>query len=490
MRHFPVCNCSLRILLAASLLATGCRAPASKQTAMRRDSAKFYGQMAARVTYPAEPPPVVSEEPRSIREPREEETWSLTLFEAIHIAMTNNKAILVNSEFLADGNRLLSNPDFTPSIFDLAIDDSGILVGARGTQAALSDFDPRFSTSMLWGRDETIQNNLFLSGGLPPGETLVEENAAFNARLEKALSTGGNVALTHDWNYSLNNSLARLFPSAYEGSVGVEFRQPLWAGSGTEFTRIAGPIGQINERVTGVNQGIVIARINRNISLDDFEIDVRKQLYDVVNVYWDLYLAHHEYEVEREVRDRTKETWDKIKAKAETGSPGGGSADEAQANEEYLASRARTELSLAVVWETEARLRRLMGLPANDGRLIKPADSPQTEAVHIDWQQLLCNALTCRNELRKQKSTIKSLQLQLVAAKSLVNPRFDFVAGYKVNGFGDRLTASNDDDGATPQGHRSAYGNLFQGDQTSWDLGVVMSVPLGLRAERSQMRNL
>jgi hypothetical protein len=227
---------------------------------------------------------------------------------------------------------------------------------------------------MQWGRDENIQNNLFLSGGLPPGETLVDENAAFNARLEKTLSTGGQVALTHDWNYSSNNSLARLFPSAYDGSVGVEFRQPLWAGSGTQFTSIAGPIGQINERVTGVNQGIVIARINRNISLDDFEIDVRKQLYDIVNVYWDLYLAYHEYE-------------------------------------EYLASRARAEVALSAVWETEARLRRLMGLPTNDGRLIKPCDDPTTDAVQAEWQQYLCNALVMRNELRNDSTLLRVTRL-------------------------------------------------------------------------------
>lgn len=482
------------LLLVAFLAVTqpGCTAPRPGATLTHERAVEYYVDRVDRTAYSVadDTPVAIPSEPRTISDPETQQTWWMPLIEAVHLALQNNRLIRTNNEFLAGGNRLLTNPDTVPSVYDLAIQESGVLVGNRGTSAALSDFDPRLTGSMTWGRDENIQNNLFLSGGLPPGSTLVEESADYSTRIEKVFATGGQIALTNDWNYSLNNSTARLFGSAYTGSVGLEYRHPLWAGTGTEFTQIAGPVGQINERVTGVSQGIIIARINADISATEFEGNVSQLLLDVTQVYWDLYLAYREYEIEKEARDSTEETWKQVKAKFETGIEGGSKAEEAQANEEYLVSKSRTELALAVLWETEGRLRRILGLPASDGRLIRPADEPETEKLHADWNASLAEALTLRTELRRQKASIRSLELQWKAACSLTKPRFDFVAGYSVNGFGDDLIASNDNDGTTAEGLRSATNTLLQGDQTSWDLGFILSFPFGVRAERAQAQNL
>ena len=56
-----------------------------------------------------------------------------------------------------------------------------------------------------------------------------------------------------------------MFPSAYRGNVQAQYRHPLLAGSGTEFTRIAGPINPNFGAITGVSQGVLIARINNDI---------------------------------------------------------------------------------------------------------------------------------------------------------------------------------------------------------------------------------
>ncbi len=42
---------------------------------------------------------------------------------------------------------------------------------------------------------------------------------------------------------------------------------------------------------------------------------------------------------------------------------------------------------------------------------------------------------------------IRSLELQLKAAKNLSRPRLDFVSQYRINGFGDNLLGEEDDDG-------------------------------------------
>ena len=42
----------------------------------------------------------------------------------------------------------------------------------------------------------------------------------------------------------------------------------------------------------------------------------------------------------------------------------------------------------------------------------------------------------------------------------------------------------------TAEGFRGAVGTLFQGNQTGWEMGVQVSIPLGYKAERAQIGNL
>ncbi len=135
------------------------------------------------------------------------------------------------------------------------------------------------------------------------------------------------------------------------------------------------------------------------------------------------------------------------------------------------------------------RLRRLLGLPLNDGEFITPVDTPSDKRLAIDWQETLTEALAHRAELRRQKWEIRSLELQLKAAQNLSRPQLDFVSQYRVNGFGDQLLGEEDDDGVTNAGYRSAYESLTQGDNTTWNLGFSFNLPIGLRLARAQVRN-
>jgi outer membrane protein TolC len=415
----------------------------------------------------------------------------LSLAEAVQMALNNNAMVRVDGDFLSSRSSLLVDPDRSPSIYDVAIVRNGFQIGQKGEEAALSDFAPRLTTSMLWNRDENVQNNLFQSGGLAPGNTLYQEGANFRSRLEKIFGNGASVALTGDIDYSLNNAPARLFGSVNTGTIGAEFRQPLLQGFGSEYTAIAGPIARQSPTVLGANQGVVISRINADISVAQFEAEVRNQIFDVNQVYWDLYLAYQQYETQVAISRSLKKIWDQAAERFKRGLEGGGGADEAQAADNYYASVATQRQSLADIYETEGRLRRLLGLPSSDGKILRPSDVPQTQPLEVDWANQLGEALSNRVELRKQKMAIRSLQLQLKAAGSLVKPRGDFVARYRLNGFGNTLWASSDNETlSTPGNLNSFVHTLFRGDQTGWDLGFEVSVPFGFMAERAQVRQL
>ena len=139
--------------------------------------------------------------------------------------------------------------------------------------------------------------------------------------------------------------------------------------------------------------------------------------------------------------------------------------------------------------KAEYRLRRLVGLPLNDGTFITPIDVPSAAKLELDWESSLLESLSNRHELRRQKWEIRSLELQYKASQNLARPRLDFVSQYRVNGLGNNLFGKEDDDGVSDVGYNSFYESLSQGENTTWTTGVSFSMPLGLRLARAQVRN-
>lgn len=483
-----------RLTLVAALLCQGCLQREDPLTYPFHDAdVEYYKDVAQEVAYPTvmtetADPVAFSQPPHTVRSRDITEPWDLPLMEAVHIALQNNDVIRSAGSFLSPGNQILANGQNAPSVYDPAINESGVLFGNRGVEAALSAFDATFATSMIWGRNEQIQNNPFFAGGLMPGNTLVSETGNFDASLRKDFAYGGQVQLNHSVNYLGTNAPGQLFPSTYTGMLQALYRQPLWAGAGTEYTRIAGPITQQFGGLSGVTQGVVIARINNDISIADFEAAIRNLVKDVEDTYWDLYLAYRNFDTAVESRNASLEVWQLFKIREQGGVTRRDIQE--QAREQYFTAQALVEDTRSNIFTAETRLRRLLGLPVNEGRVIRPVDEPITVELVPDWQVSLTEALMHRVELRKQKWNIKSLELQLTAARSLTKPRLDFVGGYQVNGFGDNLLDYDDDDGVTAQGLSNFYETINQGNQTGWNLGFEFNLPLGFRSAHAQVRNI
>jgi hypothetical protein len=125
----------------------------------------------------------------------------------------------------------------------------------------------------------------------------------------------------------------------------------------------------------------------------------------------------------------------------------------------------------------------LLGLPINDGRLIRPADEPPLANVVFDWDFALAEALERRVELRRQKWIIKRRELECVASENFTLPKLDAVGRYRWRGFGRNLLRYDTDFGD------NAVRDLFGGDFQEWLIGAEFSVPLGNRKGFAAMRN-
>ncbi|MEZ6046062.1 MAG: TolC family protein [Planctomycetaceae bacterium] len=391
----------LALLLIWSMALVGCMSHSNKLIYFNKPKGNYYKDSLTKIDYPSvfsetNPEAVSSKAPRSIRDLSDTELWDLSIAETIHLALSNSEIIRQSGQFLSPQNPLLNNPLGTNSVFDPAIQETGVLLGSRGVEAALADFDAQLTTSMLWGRNEEVQNSIFTSGGLPPGSVLKEESAAFNSRLQKQLAQGGSFALSHTMNYSGNNSPSRLFPSAYSGNARAEFRQPLGAGAGAEFTRIAGPIGNSLTGLSGVNQGVVIARINNDVVVAELEASINNMLLEVENLYWELALAYRVYDSQKQSENFSHQIWSQVEARRASGYTEGGKAQSSQAKADFYSARQRAQAALNDLYNTELRLRRMLGLPANDGRLIRPASEAQLAEFHPDWDLARLIALSQR----------------------------------------------------------------------------------------------
>ena len=420
----------------------------------------------------------VSMEPPNLQRRVDDTPREISLHDAVQTALSHNDIIETSALGGVGAKTVLNNPAAVSSVYDPAIQSSGVLFGrGRGVEAALADFDTTFSTSMVWGRSDAANSNILG----PPRET-----GAFTSQLRKQFAYGATLNLNHNWNYTgtpVNPAFpGNAFTSAYAGNLGASYRQPLLAGSGVDYTRIAGPVNPSFGAITGVGQGVLIARISADISIADFEIAVRNAIRDIENAYWDLYLAYRVYDTAVVAHQSAFQTWREAQDRFEVGvlKP----ADELQARDRLYETKAQVELSLNFLYKSESELRRLIGLPMNDGTVLRPSDEPIIAEFIPDWQGCITEALTHRIELRRQKWNIKSTQLQLMAAKSLVRPRLDLVSSYDVNGFGDRLLSQSN------QPFASGYGSMTQTNLDSWTMGFEFSMPMGFRQARSQVRNL
>jgi len=426
--------------------------------------------------------------PFSLQNNQPKEVWDLTLEEAIRNALTNNKIMRsIGGQVQGPPDFIARNRDAVPSIYDPALAESN---PRSGVEAALSAFDTQFSLSSVWNKSETpsfsfdpIFQSVYALDSLQDGNT-------FQAQLQKTAATGGTWSLRQNVTYGKQtavfsgNSIS--VPTNWTASLQAEMRQPLLRGAGVQFNRIAGPGAQ-----PGIYNGVMLARINTDIALADFEASVRNLVADVETAYWELYFIYRSLDANIAGRESALQTWRRTYALYKLGAKGGEAENEAQARSNYFDFRSMVETELNVLYDTEAKLRYLMGIAATDGRLIRPIDEPTTAKVSFDWSDAQCEALARSVELRQQKWIVKRRELELIASKNFLLPQLDAVGKYTWLGVGNKLleTSGGTGDLFSTNPEPNAVQSLIDGKYQGWELGFQFNMPIGFRREMSGVRN-
>jgi len=399
----------------------------------------------------------------------------LTLDEAIKMALRDTRTMR------SLGAQVLINPASTTSVVDSAIQSTDPLFGV---DAALAQFDANLNASLLHQNNDDVFNNSILGGG---ATEIVQDLTTADVSISKTTATGAQFNVRSNLSYDNNDNPSSIFASSYRTFWEAQARQPLLQGRGVDFNRIAGPNAAPGFRNTS---GLLISRINNDISLTQFEQGVTGFVDEVIQAYWNLYFAYRNFDTAKTARDGSLETWNVVKARFDNDLEGGEADKEAQAREQYYqfqqqvitALNGDTRTGVRGILQSEADLRRLIGLPQSDGSIIRPTQEPFMGSVAYDWNALLQTALLQRVELRQQLWQIKRRELELLASKNFLMPSLDAVATFRNNGFGDSLVGG---------GGRfsSALGDSVSGDHNEWELGLLLDMPIGFRQAHAGVRN-
>ena len=416
----------------------------------------------------------------------------LTLDQCIGHALQNSKV------FRDLGGTIITTPQIIDGIYDPSI----VTTDPRfSEEAALSAFDANFSTAAFFQNNDQASNLTFQGNN----GIFRQDFHDYRTSIQKLAATGTLFTLSNLTNYDNSNQTGQTLPHSWQTIFQGEFRHPLLQGSGVTFNRIAGPSVQ-----PGVYGGVLIARTNTEISLSQFREGVRDLVSEVENAYWDLYFAYRNLEATIEGRDKAYE----ILVQTTEGKSREGSQAQAQAKEQYLrferdvldamegrptlGTRNNNGMSGGVflsnggVRVAERRLRLICGLPINAIELLRTSDEPAATGVQFDWDQSVTEAFNGRQELVQQRWLIKQRELQLLASKNFLKPRFDLIGQYRFRGTGRSLTGGSNsfqDDLNNGTQISSAFGDLTSGDFQEWQVGAEFSMPIGFRAAHLGVRN-
>jgi outer membrane protein TolC len=448
-----------------------------------------------------------SQEPLTILDPQFDRFWDLTLEEAICITLYNSKVVRTltvspstNIRNLADilPDSILRAPEAAATVYDPALVEANpgslgrnvgisnaispeggtvrsdrfpgsLGAGEAGVEAALAEFDAHLSGGMRWNNTDR-QPNVNAAGA--PFQSPLRQDWRNFVRLDKRAATGTEFLMMAHAEYQDLATQTRPIPSDWTAFLTLEARHPLLRGSGTQVNR----------------SNVVVARINTDRELAEFEIAVRNLVFDVERAYWDLYFQYRNLEARKVARDSALVQWKKIKTKQIVSVPGGEAEKEAQARQQYFRFRSEVESSLRDVFKVENRFRYLLGLAASDGRMIRPADEPVTSKVDFDWGQILCEALYRSPELRRQKWLIKRREMELIVARNDLLPELDVAAFYRWLGRGDDLIEANRRGLNFPAPGSLAWDELSEGRYQESGVNLQFHMPLGFRKELAGVR--
>jgi hypothetical protein len=161
-------------------------------------------------------------------------------------------------------------------------------------------------------------------------------------------------------------------------------------------------------------EGIVIAPVNKNADIPRFKAEVMAQVRSIEQQYWSLTQQHVQLWASEKAVEMGEEILKREQAELEVSR--GTVADVTEATQRLEQFKLDLVTKNSDVMTTERQLRKLLGLPSIDDRMIVPV-TPGIEAkVSPDWNACLAEMLEKQPDIVQSKDLVKKAEGWVVAA--------------------------------------------------------------------------
>lgn len=411
---------------------------------------------------------------------------SISLAECIALALENGRTGDFfdgpgqRSRSSVSGLRLSTAPSSaTDSIRVFAYDPA---IAATEVEESLSRFDVWSESGFFWNRSDQ-PSRLFSP---TPFEDFTSRNKVdglnFRTGLFKRLSTGGFAGMQFQADREDNfvGPGAQILNPGSRPLFELLFEQPLLQGAGVLINQVRdNHPGAVHQTFPdfGRPPGILLVRISEKQTQLEFERQVHELVFRVEEAYWQLYCAYWDLYSSDNGMKQAHAAWQIAKARFDAG--GIGVEDLAMIEEQYhyfrnqrLQALGRGQPGRPGVLEAERLLRFVIGLKAEDGTRLIPADQPRFVAYQPDMAISVVDAQNFRPELRQVDEAVRAAQLAIFKAQDRLLPDLRFVSSYGVNGLGQTVGRGLED--------------LTTNPNHEWEMGLRLQFPLGYRGGHAE----
>jgi outer membrane protein len=303
-------------------------------------------------------------------------------------------------------------------------------------------YNPLLSLQSNYQDSKTLSPNIVVTGGAAVSR---EKSITYDAGVSQLVPSGGTLGLAFNNSWNENNFTRGSINKYYESDVTLSLVQPLLKNFGRESTEL----------------NIDVARFNREGALEQFRTRLMDIISQVQTQYHLLYSARENLEVKRTSLNLAETILSNTKAQVKAGVL---PAMEIL-NAEFGAATRKKELIDAerALSDQVDRLRLLLQI--HDAAEIIPVDIPFREDYQVDEGSAIKRALESRPELKQQRSSLKSSELQARVARNQTLPQLDFNASAAFTGLAEEYNRDLEKVGS--------------GDYPIWFAGLKLTYPIG-----------
>jgi outer membrane protein TolC len=353
---------------------------------------------------------------------------SLTMEECVARALDKNFAVVIQSFVVSQAK------------------DSVILSKAA--------YDPVFGAS--W--QKSVQQSptaLFSTSTAAGGAKPLTDTQGTNLSLTQPLITGGTVTAGYGLSRDASNTVQSLINPSYNGLASISVSQPLLQGAGVDYNRATIQIAQLGEKIATLN----------------LRSSVLTTIYNVEASYNNLVFAREQYVVGQDSVKLAQQLLDENISKRNTGVLTDLDVVQAQAG---VATAQSQLIGFKQAMDNAADIL-LQALGEREfvnpvGHVAFPELTPVTPSFAYSYKLARDNG----PNLAVIQATIDQYKLQALRAKRSNLPQLNAVGG---GGYS-----------SAEHSYSDANSTVWSGPGYNWNVGLTVSIPLGMRATRALYR--